>query len=136
MIINVSPDLQVRDLKKQFHENFKFLKIECFKKSHGFEQSSHKKDIYSNDIKLSDIMNPKLSEEVVFDENTTVFEFENGFKKFGLNVQVFRKSGTVYIETSLTDSWTLAQQNSEGKMLSELVVNEPIEDQTDQDIWE
>jgi hypothetical protein len=136
MIINVSPNLEIRELKKQFHQNFKFLKIEFFKKSHTFEQSSHKKDLYSIDTKLSEIMNPKISEEIEFDESTSVFDFENAFKKFGLNAQVFRKSGTVFIETSLTDAWSLGQQEKEGKMLSDLVENTEIVDQIDRDIWE
>jgi hypothetical protein len=136
MIINVSPSLEIRDLKKQFHQNFKFLKIEFFKKPHAFEQGSHKKDLYAIDTKLSDIMNSKVSEDIEFDENTSVFDFENSFKKFGLNVQVFRKSGTIYIETNLTDSWSLGQQEKEGKMLSDLVLSNEIVDQIDRDVWE
>jgi hypothetical protein len=40
------------------------------------------------------------------------------WQEFGLCVQVFRKSGNHWIETSLTNSWTLEQQNREGFELS------------------
>ncbi|MFZ9982087.1 MAG: hypothetical protein ACO3FI_08660 [Cyclobacteriaceae bacterium] len=36
----------------------------------------------------------------------------------GLLVKIFRKSGNVWIETSLTDDWTLERQNEEGKSMT------------------
>lgn len=36
----------------------------------------------------------------------------------GLLVKVFRKSGNVWIETSLTDDWSLERQNEEGKSMT------------------
>jgi hypothetical protein len=51
----------------------------------------------------------------------TVNELEQRFKsQFGLNIQVFRKHGKTWIETTVTDNWTLFKQNEEGKTLSEL----------------
>ncbi|MNF16790.1 hypothetical protein D3C80_2199700 [compost metagenome] len=40
------------------------------------------------------------------------------WEKLGLSAQIFRKSGNLWIETSLTDDWTLARQNDEGFQLS------------------
>jgi hypothetical protein len=40
---------------------------------------------------------------------------------FNLSVQVFRKSAGTWIETSVTDDWTLKQQNDEGKDLSDFL---------------
>ena len=55
----------------------------------------------------------------IIDENLTVAEMEMGFKKqFGVNMQVYRKSGNVWIETTLTDKWTLKKQNQEGEQMS------------------
>ena len=49
----------------------------------------------------------------------TVDELERGFDElYGLSVQVFRKSGKVWLETSVTDAWTLAKQNAQGEELS------------------
>ena len=44
------------------------------------------------------------------------WELEERFEKdFGLHVQVFRKSGNIWLETSVSDDLTLAQQNEKGK---------------------
>jgi hypothetical protein len=45
----------------------------------------------------------------------TVAELERLFvENFGLNAQVFRRSGTLWLQTSATDNWTLAEQNRKG----------------------
>jgi hypothetical protein len=37
--------------------------------------------------------------------------FEQTLKeKFGINVQVFRKAGELWLQTTITDHWTLAEQ--------------------------
>lgn len=128
--------MAIKDLKKQFHDYFGFLKIEFFSKKHGYEESSNKKNIYEANTPLKTISSKIKDTVIEFDEHTTVQSFEKTFyDDLGLNMQVFRKSGQVYIETSLTDAWTLSHQNSEGKLLSELDVIEPT-NALDRDIWE
>lgn len=56
--------------------------------------------------------------EIYFDPMMKVSELEALLSKVGLPAQVFRRSGNVWIETSLTNDWTLAQQNYEGELLS------------------
>ena len=48
-----------------------------------------------------------------------VNKLENIFKdQFNLAVQVFRKSGNLWLETTMTDNWTLQQQNNHGREIS------------------
>ena len=48
-----------------------------------------------------------------------VNELEKIFKdRFNLAVQVFRKSGNLWLETTMTDNWTLQQQNNHGGEIS------------------
>ena len=62
-------------------------------------------------------------------------ELEEIFEtNFGLHVQIFRKSGKIWLETSTTDGWTLNQQNEEGKLLEEELKIEK-ENMDDHDIW-
>ena len=50
----------------------------------------------------------------------TVDELEQRFMDvYGLSIQVFRKSGKVWLETTITDGWTLEKQNEQGRELSE-----------------
>jgi hypothetical protein len=55
----------------------------------------------------------------IFDQ-MTVKQLETTFReKFGLNVQVARRSGSMWLETTMTDNWTLKHQNDHGRELSE-----------------
>jgi hypothetical protein len=50
-----------------------------------------------------------------------VHELETLFQnRLGLYIQVFRKSGKVWLETTATDDWSLFKQNMEGKEWSEV----------------
>jgi hypothetical protein len=49
----------------------------------------------------------------------TVTDFENALMdQFGLSAQVFRRSGNLWLETTITDYWTLKQQNEHGREIT------------------
>jgi len=119
MKIEVTENLSIEDLQKAFENHFKFLRLMFFKKPHGLKEGSAKKDVLAGNTNLSTLISKKGS--LSFDENTTVNELEIMFKeRVGLNAQVFRKSGKTWIETTVTDNWSLKKQNEQGKELSEL----------------
>jgi hypothetical protein len=69
---------------------------------------------------LAEIKSFKGDGKIEINQNMTVDALEHEFENtFGLYVQVFRKSGRIWLETTATDEWTLLQQNQEGKELSE-----------------
>lgn len=105
----------ITEIQKEFSSLFPFLKIEFFKNSHHVFEGNSKKELTH---KITHLNKPG---ELNINELMTVAELEQTFKdQFGLNVQVFRKHGNSWIETTVTDSWTLKKQNEEGKTLSEL----------------
>ena len=64
---------------------------------------------------------PSFKEECMMEvlDTTTVHDLETGFReRFGLSVHVFRKSGNLWIETTMTENWTLKQQNEHGMEIS------------------
>jgi hypothetical protein len=66
-----------------------------------------------------------LEGELEFTEQTRVNELEGRFQDdFGLSVQVFRKSGKLWLETTATDNWTLAEQNNQGEELNNVQGNQ------------
>jgi hypothetical protein len=78
----------------------------------------------------------KNNGELALNDLMTVGELENSLlENFGLNVQVSRRSGTLWLETTMSDKWTLKQQNDHGRELSEPVKSNKIikEDDTDYD---
>lgn len=116
--LTIHPEDSVEVFQKKFNHIYPYLKVEFFKKSHRKGQGSHKKDMYAG----SDLFKvlAKMNEKKTFfwNDDMSIDTFEQGFRtKFGLNVQVFRKSGNVWLVTSATDNWTLMQQNEEGQSL-------------------
>lgn len=119
MEMQISDDRRISELQADFNKCFPFLKIEFFSVAHTKNQLSSLKDMVPRDRLLGSFRTNYEEGTINLDNNKTVFELEDEFyKKFGLNVQVFRKSGSLWIETSLTDKWTLALQNSEGYEIS------------------
>lgn len=114
--LTVKKDHSVEDLQKDFNSVFPFLRIEFYKKvnkkgtgmdTHLSKSTSLSKAGFKKDGTL------KLNEQM------TVGELENIFQEqFGVNVQVSRKSGSIWLETTMTDGWTLGQQNEHGRELS------------------
>jgi hypothetical protein len=119
MEILISGSRTIRDVQQEFSKEFPFLKLEFFDAPHTKDIALPKSKMYAQDKKLSAIRKLHIEGEVSVNANETVYSLENKlWRRFGLSAQVFRKSGNLWIETSLTDSWTLEQQNREGLEMS------------------
>lgn len=87
-----------------------------------------------NDATLAEAAGLTVSGTAEFNAMSSVHAFEQMFAaQFGLNVQVFRRSGELYLETTATDDWTLGQQNAEGKSSCESSSTDGAADMTDRD---
>jgi hypothetical protein len=136
MKINILANMTVQDLKKQFHGFFPYLKIEFFETPYKVATGSNKASMIDNKESIGAMLKSKDGGNIELDSLTTVVSFEQLINdSFGLHVQVFRKSGELYIETTKTDDWTLGQQNAEGKLSCEAHPHEAPEDMTDRDQW-
>ena len=126
----------IETVQKKFNSAFPFLKIEFFKDSHIIGSGSKKKRMYeSASIKLINLNKNFKRGRISIEANRTVANLESDFQNhFSLNIQVFRKSGKVWLETSVTDSWTLDEQNKEGLRFNKEIKIEK-EDFNDHDIW-
>ncbi len=91
---------------------FPQLKIE-FYKNKNTELNGHW-DILDSHLTISELLPQTLEGTLEIGPVMKVSELEQQFEmQFGLHVQVFRKSGNVWLQTGRTDSWTLDQQNQE-----------------------
>ena len=107
----------IGEVQEDFNNAFPFLKIEFYKKTNG--KAGFKARQHINESVLLDKVGISAEGTIRIADNMTVGELENIFKdQFGANVQVSRKSGSLWLETTLTDKWTLLQQNEQGKELS------------------
>ena len=105
----------VKDVKKQFNTSLPFLKIEFFRFGHNKNEGSGSEQVVHDKTLLSDITG--VIKEGVFsiDPTMTVAEFEQKMQnEYGLPVQVFRRSGELWLETVQTDKLSLGQQNEMG----------------------
>lgn len=137
MKIEIKASKTIQEFKNEFHSFFPFLKVEFFSAFHRNNEASHVSNMLPFTLTLDKIESFKKEGFVCFTEETTVSHFEQFlWTEFGLSVQVFRKSGTVWIETSLTDSWTLFKQNSEAEDMSKpLESSSEALDASDRDIY-
>jgi len=108
----------IAQVQAEFNSAYPYLRIEFFKRSHNENQGSSIEQLIN---KPNQILNPVNGNSIEITGEMSVFELENLFKtKFNLNVQVFRKSANSWLETTITDSWSLNKQNQEGFELSSL----------------
>ena len=135
-ILIINEQLTIEVVQKQFNKVFPFLKIEFFKEKHQKGIGTEKKNMYVNRNEyLFVIAHQDKCGQIQLEGNQTVEQLEEIFEtNFGLHVQIFRKSGKIWLETSTTDGWTLNQQNEEGKLLEEELKIEK-ENIDDHDIW-
>jgi hypothetical protein len=110
----------IKQLQEEFTRTFPFLKLEFFKHPHQPHEGNARRDL----IRSTDpakAYTHKSSEGISITETMTVTELEQLLSRyFGLSAQVFRKSGKSWLETTVTDDWTLKRQNDQGNELSQL----------------
>lgn len=107
-------------VQQLFNELFPFLKIEFFEKESKAISGSFKKRVHNTTKRLADfIITKDAVQEISIHPEMTVTELEKEFAKvYKLHTQVFRKSGNIWLETTITDGWTLEEQNSQGEMIT------------------
>lgn len=108
----------IRDIQVGFTALYPYLSLDFYKYTGGRFGSSTRLKL-NKSLSLESV-GLKKDGSFQIAETLTVGSLEETFlKDFGLYVQVSRKSGTVWLETTMTDNWTLLQQNVHGQELSE-----------------
>lgn len=119
MEIIISDEMKIKEVQEKFNEHFPFLKLEFYKNDHDEGEGSPKRDILNSDFTLKEAGKDGDQGEISIHGNQKVSTLEDAFQEtFGLNVQVFRKSGELWLQTTTTDSWTLSEQNREGEEMA------------------
>jgi hypothetical protein len=120
MQLSIHGDRLISDVQKEFNSAYPFLKLEFFRNGQEKQNMYSAIQRISQHHKLKDCWKVKKDNGFVdVDESMTVLELENAFMdEFGLSVQVFRKSGNIWLETTMTDHWTLKRQSDHGREIS------------------
>jgi hypothetical protein len=119
MQIGIKPDTKLMDIQKEFNGFYPYLKLEFYKNLSQLNKPSPKAEKINPGESFSKISRSHKGGSININPNRTVSELVLDFwTTLGLSVLVFRKSGNLWIETSLTDSWTLGRQNTIGESFS------------------
>jgi len=119
MKIAINDRRKISAIQNDFNEMFPYLRLEFFSKPHDARGSTPKKFMTHPSKTLGECRTKHTSGSIFITPLLTVSKLEENFRDmYGLFVQVFRRSGKAWLETSVTDSWTLEEQNSQGEDLS------------------
>ena len=119
MTIKISDSKKISEIQKDFSEMFPYLKLEFFSKSEGKKQSSEKIFPIDCSKKICESRKIQRKDHISIHPRQTVAELEIAFYEcYGLSVQIFRKSGKMWLQSTITDDWTLGEQNEHGEALS------------------
>jgi hypothetical protein len=105
------------DTQDAFHAAFPYLKIVFFTRTHKEHGGSNAKFMVTDRSKLlGDLSGFKAEGLLSIEPHMRTWEVERRVEEeTGLHIQVFRKSGTVWLETSVSDDLTLEQQNEKAR---------------------
>lgn len=120
MYLEINGERSISDIQKDFCAVYPFLKIEFFR------NGTIRRDRYPANKMIPATMLVKNAWHWKKDngllplgDDMTVTDFENALMdQFGLSGQVFRRSGNLWLETTITDYWTLKQQNDHGREIT------------------
>lgn len=105
---------QVSDVQREFGAAWPYLRLSFFRTFGSGDRKMLRR--------VTKLLAAGLQREgeVKCNGEMTVADLEKQFQEdFGLNVQVLRQSGNVWLQTTSTDGWTLSQQNRHGMEISQ-----------------
>ncbi|MDP4261474.1 MAG: hypothetical protein Q8941_02975 [Bacteroidota bacterium] len=118
MILHISRNKTLSETQEEFNKAYPFLRIEFYRNTEpGFARRHLKGSMPMIAAGL------RRDGELEINDSMTVGQLEDTLLlEFGLHAQVSRQSGTLWLETTMTDNWTLKQQNDHGRELSEHIM--------------
>lgn len=132
MEIHFNPETTIEEVQHQFALAFPHLKLGFFKDLNQDQILTADELIKNEKVRFSELTEKSVSGSFFFDSDKTILEFEKSvLDEFGLQLQVFRKSGNTWLVTTNTDSKTFAEQEAMA-----LEMNRPIEQNAPTDYQE
>lgn len=128
MNIEIRPEMKIEEVQSAFAKRFPFLKLNFFKSKPKADKEYSAKDLLDSSKRLMDVSEQKSNSVLLINGLMTVSELEKqGQEKLGLHIDVFRKSGKVWLKTSASDQWTLDEQNKEARESEPSEIEKPEE---------
>lgn len=110
-MLTIEPHMKVSDLMRVISENFPYLRLEIYCQGQEAMSLWPMKHLHE----LSRHKNPEalhIQPSMAVNEIVDLF-----WQKMGLQVMIFRRIGSMWLETSYTGSWSLEHQNNMGSSM-------------------
>ena len=115
--ISVNKETFFCDIQHAFSSYYPFLKIDFFLNITGID--INKKKAIDPTTSISKFLSNHPVVTINFNSDKTVSEVSDDIKnRLNVIVQVLRKSGNIWLPISLTENWTLENQNAAGELLA------------------
>ena len=109
MIFEIDDSKKIGDLQDKFSRCFPLLKLEFCKKKHGWQDTCTGTEFLGSELELKNIRKNHAPGTLEIKSWNKVGEVETAFyRKSGLSVQIFYKSGEQWLQTGKDDNVTLA----------------------------
>lgn len=131
MTIQLKLNETIQQVKDAFSAYFPYLSIECYTEKHNAGEGSDAAQI-NHQQPLEGLIKQEGFLHITPEMKVSEFE-QMCANQFGLFVQVFRKSGKLWLQTIRTDHWTLVAQNEEGRAMCEDVNGDDVGDYHEQE---
>lgn len=110
--MNISKDKRIEEVQAEFNIAYPGLKINFVKRKHDVNEASPKDSIYAENLTLRQIQAHIMDGYVSLEPSKKVQDLEKEMEsRFNLHVQIYRRYKDKWIQTSITDDWTLHTQN-------------------------
>lgn len=121
MKLDFNQNTTIGDLKAQFNTQFKHVKLEFYNRSHTARSGSLPVDQVPDHVLLKEFMKEGTAVHAEFEKTIKISDLEKVFEQdFNLHVQVFRHYGNSWLQTTMSDHWTLQMAEMAAEELEEL----------------
>ena len=118
----ITKNKTITEVQQEFQQKFPYLKIEFYTLPHKSGEASSPLRQIDASKKIGELTDHLTETELSINGHLKVNTLEENLKaQFGLNAQVFRQSGDIWLQTTSTDHWTLSDQNARGQQSSEKI---------------
>ncbi|HEY9258571.1 hypothetical protein [Chitinophaga sp.] len=116
MQIYISEEAVVADIQEKFQTMYPYLKLAFYRKPHTKGACSPEEEQIPADTPIEKVRMLHSFGWLDISYYRTAAAVEHDFSYiFGLSAQILRKAGTLWLETTVTDSWTLEELNNAGR---------------------
>ncbi|MEM8907192.1 MAG: hypothetical protein AAGD05_05035, partial [Bacteroidota bacterium] len=109
----------IAEIQQEFNNKFSNLKIEFYRTPHQKGEGSLSQEKWPSHLTIGEIRSVPYSGDLSINGHLKVATLEQNFyKQYGLNIQVFRRSGGTWLQTTSTDDWPLSKQNNRNQLVA------------------